>query len=69
MTKGIVGLLLLANLALFGWMRWGELLTQDKDALTVQSPLNADKVRLLELSAPSAVAAKSLPGTSLTLSP
>ena len=29
MTKWIVGLLLLANLALFGWMRWGSLLTGD----------------------------------------
>lgn len=69
MTKWIVGLLLLANLALFGWMQWGGLLTGDADAPALQPALNADKVRLLEWSAPAAVAAPSVPVTALTLSP
>ncbi|MBI5890350.1 MAG: SPOR domain-containing protein [Nitrosomonadales bacterium] len=68
MTKWIVGLLLLANLALFGWMRWGSLLTVDADAVTVQPALNADKIKLLALqpaSAPSPAAS----GVPLALSP
>ncbi len=47
MTKWIVGLLLLANLALFAWMRWGAALTVDANA--VQPALNAEKVRLLDM--------------------
>jgi hypothetical protein len=48
MTKWIVGLLLLANLALFGWMRWGNLLTEEADVAPAQAVLNPDKIRLLE---------------------
>ncbi|HAF43521.1 MAG TPA: hypothetical protein DCK83_00885 [Gallionellaceae bacterium] len=71
MTKWIVGLLLLANLALFGWMRWGGALTVDVDAALAQAPLNADKVQLLEYLPASAVAPASsvLPGVPLPLSP
>jgi hypothetical protein len=70
MMKWIVGLLLLANLALFGWMRWGGMLTVDADAVTAQAPLNADKIKLLvmqPLSASAPVSAVS--GVPLTLSP
>lgn len=71
MTKWIVGLLLLANLALFGWARWGATLTVDADAQAVQAALNADKIRLLEYSPTSAVepASTTAPGLTLTLSP
>lgn len=71
MMKWIVGLLLLANLALFGWMRWGGELTVDADAVSTQTPLNADKVRLLEFLPASAAAATSnpVPGVPLPLSP
>jgi hypothetical protein len=66
MMKWIVGLLLLANLALFGWMRWGSMLTVDVDAVSVQAALNADKIKLLPLHSASAPAAS---GVALTLSP
>jgi hypothetical protein len=65
MTKWIVGLLLLANLALFGWMRWGSMLTMDTDAVTVQAALNADKIKLLPLQPASAPAASGVPLTLL----
>lgn len=57
MTKWIVGMLLVANLALFAWMRWGAALTVDSSAATAEAPLNADKIRLLSLSASAPVAA------------
>lgn len=71
MTKWIVGLLLLANLALFGWMRWGSLLTEDADVGPAQTALHPDKIRLLEALPASAVSAASgsAPGLALTLSP
>ena len=70
MTKWIVGLLLLANLALFGWMRWGGMLTVDADAVTVQAPLNADKIKLLAMQPLSASApVPAVSGVPLTLSP
>ena len=70
MMKWIVGLLLLANLALFGWMRWGGMLTVDADAVTAQAPLNADKIKLLALQPLSASAPVSaVSGVPLTLSP
>jgi hypothetical protein len=65
MMKWIVGLLLLANLAFFGWMRWGSALTVDAGA--VPTALNPDKIRLLETLATPASGAAS--GTALTLSP
>ncbi len=71
MTKWIVGLLLLANLALFGWMQWGAALKEDPGAPAVQAALNADKVRLLEYAPSSAVEATSRtgPAVALALSP
>ena len=69
MMKWIVGLLLLANLALFGWMRWGSMLTVDADAVTVQAPLNADKIKLLALQPVSASAPVAASGVPLTLLP
>lgn len=73
MMKWIVGLLLLANLLLFGWMRWGAALTVDRDAATAQAALNPDKIKLLGPQPASAVAASaplaaSSVGMSLTLS-
>ena len=71
MTKWIVGLLLLANLALFGWMRWGNLLTEEADIAPAQAVLNPDKIRLLEALPASAASAipGSTPGLTLALSP
>lgn len=71
MTKWIVGLLLLANLALFGWMRWGAALKEDPGAPAVQAALNADKVRLLEYAPSSAVetTSRTAPAVMLTQSP
>jgi SPOR domain len=72
MKKWIVGLLLLANLALFGWMRWGSLLTVDADAVVVQAELNPDKIKLMGMqpvSAPAASSPPASPGIALTLSP
>ena len=65
MTKGIVGFLLLANLALFGWMRWGSMLTVDADAVAMQAALNADKIKLLPLQPASAPVASGVPLTLL----
>jgi hypothetical protein len=67
MMKWIVGLLLLANLAIFGWMRWGGALTVDADAGAVQAALNPDKIKLLET--PATPASGTASGTALTLSP
>jgi hypothetical protein len=70
MTKWIVGLLLLANLAIFGWMRWGSMLTVDVDAASVQAALNADKIKLLPPASVSAsVLAPAASGVALPLSP
>lgn len=68
MLKWIVGLLLLANLALFGWSKWGTALTVDADAGSVQAALNPDKIKLLE-SLPSSTASPASgmpPGTTLS---
>ncbi len=72
MTKWIVGLLLLANLALFGWMRWGSALTVDVEAVAAQAALNPDKIKLLDMQAASATTsspASAPSGMTLTLSP
>lgn len=47
MSKKWVWGLLLANLLLFSWMRWGAMLTADPDALSAQEELHADKIRLM----------------------
>lgn len=69
MLKWIVGLLLLANLALLGWMRWGTALTVDTQAVAVQAALNPDKIKLLlTLPASTAVPASGVaPALELTL--
>ena len=69
MTKWIVWLLLLANLALFYWMRWGSELTVDAES--VQPPLHPEKITLLETLPASAAAPapSTTPGLTLTLSP
>lgn len=71
MTKWIVGLLLLANLALFGWMRWGPALKEDPGVPALQAPLNVDKVRLLDHAPSSAVetTSRTAPAVALALSP
>jgi hypothetical protein len=71
MLKWIVGLLLLANLALFGWMKWGAALTVDADAGSVQAALNPDKIKLLESLPASAASPVSgaMPGLTLAVSP
>lgn len=71
MTKWIVGMLLLANLALFSWMRWGNLLTGDADVGTPQAELHPEMIKLLENVPASSVAAASgiAPGLTLTQSP
>jgi len=71
MTKWIVGLLLLANLALFGWMHWGPALKEDPGAPAVQAALSADKVMLLEYAPSSAVetTSRTAPAVTLALSP
>lgn len=71
MMKWIVGILLLANLALLGWVRWGSALTVDADAVKAQAALNQDKVRLLEYLPASAVSPASsvAAGVPLPLSP
>jgi biotin operon repressor len=56
MMKWMVGLLLLANLALFGWMRWGVALTVAPGTTAAAAPLNADKMQLLEYLPASATA-------------
>lgn len=61
MSKWIVGLLLLGNLALFGWMRWGSLLTGDADAVPPLAALNPDKIRLLGTQPASAPASAPAP--------
>jgi hypothetical protein len=48
MSKKWVWGLLLANAAIFSWMRWGEMLTADPDALAAQAELHAGKVVLLK---------------------
>jgi SPOR domain len=69
MTKWIVGLLLLANVALFGWMRWGSALTVDMAAVPAQAGLNADKIKLLPgvpaASAPVPASAPAVPSVNL----
>lgn len=70
MTKWIVGLLL-ANLALFGWMRWGSALTVDVNEAAMQAALNPDKIKLLPLQAATASASSPVAasGVPLALSP
>jgi len=47
MTKWVLGLLFVVNIAFFAVMQWGTALTQDVEAVAAQAPLNADKIRLV----------------------
>ena len=53
MTKWVLGLLLVVNIAFFALMQWGGALTSDADVVAVQVPLNADKIRLVSDVVPS----------------
>ena len=68
MTKWIVGVLLLGNIALFGWMQWGSALTGNADTVSTQPVLNADKIRLLGMpaSAPASAPVPVAPAIALT---
>jgi hypothetical protein len=44
-------LILLANLALFAFMRWGDAWLRNDAGMQVQQPLNADKIKLLGFTA------------------
>jgi hypothetical protein len=61
MTKWVLSLLLVVNIAFFAVMQWGGALTQDVEAVAAQAPLNADKIRLVSdvVPASSAVSASS----------
>jgi hypothetical protein len=59
-------MLLLANLALFGWMRWGSMLTVDVNAVSAQAPMNADRIDLLEF-VPASAAASAVPAQGVLL--
>lgn len=45
MKKGLVGLLLVANVAFFSWMQWGSALTDEVDTPSVQTQLNPEKIK------------------------
>ena len=47
MSRGLIGLLLLANVGFFAYMQWGALLTTDANTTLVQAELNSDKIRML----------------------
>lgn len=64
MSKNWIWGLLLANAALFSWMRWGGMLTADPDTLPVQAALHADKIVLLKEVSPAQ--AESAPAVTLS---
>ncbi len=57
MIKKIFWLILLANLGLFAFMRWGEPFLRTDASLQMQPPLNPDKIKLLGFTAARAGAA------------
>lgn len=59
MTKWVLGILLVVNIAFFAVMQWGGTLTKDVEAVAAQAPLNMEKIRLVSdvASASSAVSA------------
>jgi hypothetical protein len=72
MTKWIVGLLLVVNMALFAWMRWGGGLMGEGGNTSVQPALNSDKIRLLDMQpalGPGSAPVSTVSGVALTLSP
>ena len=56
MRKWIFGLLVLVNVIFFAVMHWGGALTADANNPPMQAALNADKIKLAEMSAASAPA-------------
>ncbi len=56
MIRKLFWLMVLANAALFAFMRWGDALLRS-DATQMQPPLNADKIKLLGLTAARPVSA------------
>lgn len=54
MKKWILALLVLLNVVFFAVMHWGGALTVDAINPPVQAALNADKIKLLDMSAPAA---------------
>lgn len=56
MRKWIFGLLVLVNVIFFAVMHWGGALTADANNPPLQAALNADKIKLAEMSAASASA-------------
>jgi hypothetical protein len=62
MTRTLFGLILLANLGFFAFIKWGYLLTQpEADSQQLEKPLNADKIDLLGFSSSKPPAAVSAP--------
>ncbi len=53
--KGLFWLLLLVNLVLFAFVQWGGMLTGEGKNMSSRPPLNAEKIKLLEVS-PAALA-------------
>lgn len=51
MRKWIFGLLLLGNVVFFALMQWGSALTVDADNPPTQGALNADKIKIVNMSA------------------
>jgi hypothetical protein len=47
MMKWIFGLLILVNVVFFAVMQWGSALTVDNNNLQVQTPINADKIKIV----------------------
>ncbi len=64
--KWLFGLLLLANLIFYSFIQWGEILIGGNKNLKHQSPLNVEKIRLLD--APTIPLATSLPSALLPTS-
>lgn len=60
MTKWVLGMLLVANIAFFAVMEWGGALTKDVEAVAVQAPLNMDKIRLVSEVLPASSAASAI---------
>jgi len=60
MTKWVLGILLVVNIAFFAVMRWGGALTTDVESVAAQAPLNMEKIRLISEVAPASSAASAV---------
>jgi hypothetical protein len=63
MMKWIFGLLFLVNVVFFAVMQWGSALTVDNGNLQVQTPINADKIKIVAMLASSAA----VPASAVTI--